>query len=31
MSLPIEDGKVFSVTEISLAIKEMLEGVLAGV
>ena len=31
MSLPIEEGKVFSVTEISLAIKEMLEGVLAGV
>ena len=31
MSLPIEDGKIFSVTEISLAIKEMLEGVLAGV
>ncbi len=29
--LPFEENKVFSVTEISLAIKEMLEGVLAGV
>lgn len=29
--LPIAEDKIFSVTEISLAIKEMLEGVLAGV
>lgn len=28
---PFDENKVFSVTEISLAIKEMLEGVLAGV
>lgn len=31
MTLPIEEGKVFSVTEISTVIKEMLEGVLAGI
>jgi len=31
MSLPTEEGKIFSVTEISTAIKQMLEGVLAGV
>ena len=31
MTLPIDNKKVFSVTEISLAVKEMLEGVLGGV
>lgn len=31
MTLPFDDGKVFSVTEISTTIKEMLEGTLADV
>lgn len=31
MTLPFDNKKVFSVTEISLAVKEMLEGVLCGV